>query len=298
MHLAAGLIAAALVLFSAVPAARALTAAPLAFDFAVDPGESASGEIRLFNEQSYAVIVRAEALNFEASEGDEGRGIPNFYPPGEDRGGRALAPWLVLPEPLVIPAGARQSARFQVNVPTGAEPGSRFGAVQLAFTPLDGPGSGVGVSGAIASLILLRVNGESVESLSLTGFRADRKLAESLPIRFQVSVDNAGTVHLRPSGTINIRNLFGRQVASIEVNPEGRSALPGAARRFDAAWEGRRFAFGPYKADLAIQYGQDGALAGQASFSVFPWKPLVAVFGGVFAVVYALWYTLKRIHKR
>lgn len=272
-------------------AAFALTVSPPSFpDLAANPGDTIARVLRVQNDAAAPVRVQAEAVNFAGVPGDETRGTPDFYPVGEIRNGRELAGWLRMTSPeLILPPGEAADIGFEIRVPEDAAPGGYFGAVLLTMTAPDEPG--VTVAARTATLILLRVHGEIREEAVLRSFAPDRLVADGLPIAFETRVENTGTVHVRPVGTITIRDLFGRVAAEFEVNRlEGKSVLPGGTRRFEISWLRdpgpyrseldraiRNFAIGRYTAELRLAYGEEGkTLQADAAFWVLPWRLLAA----------------------
>lgn len=284
-------------------AASALTLSPPSFDYAVNPGDKVVDALTLHNESLDLLTISVEAQNFSAVPGDETEGIPDLYPASEVRDGRGLGPWLSFPiVKLTLKPGERGVIPFEIAVPSDASPGSHFGAILLTTSAGAGEGAGVGVVSRAAALVLLKVQGDVVEDLALTGFASDRPLYASLPARFEARLENKGTVHARPFGTVVIRDLFGRQSAVLDVNRlEYKSVLPGGARRFAATWTRRElpdgasalerqlknFAFGRYTAELTMQYGLEGkTLTAATTFWVLPWLAIAA--GGLGLILLAL----------
>lgn len=294
--------------------ASALTFTPPSFDFVAKPGDVIADAVRVHNEGPSPVTLRVEAVNFTAQEGDETGGIPEFYPASEVRDGRGLAPWISFINPeITLQPGERGSVFFEAKVPADAGPGGYFGAALItSLTPQ--ADQGVGVIGNTAVLMLLKVEGDVVEEARLSGFSAAPNLASSLPATFEARVENAGTVHLRPFGEVTIKNLFGKTVAVVPINRvEYKSVLPGAARRFAASWsraelpddaslwdrQTRNFAFGPYTAELRMEYGSEKeTLTAAARFWVIPWLALAAGAVGLAALLAALAGFLKWYRKR
>jgi hypothetical protein len=295
--------------------ASALTFSPPTFDFSADPGASVTDAVRLHNEGAAPVTLRVEAMNFAAMPGDETEGVPDFYPASEVRNGRELAPWITfINKDLTLQPGERGSLFYEIKIPDDAGPGSYFGAV-VVTSIAPGAEEGVSIVGNTAVLVLLKVNGEASEELKLASFTSDPATAPSLPVRFTARVENAGNVHLRPVGEVRIKDVFGRTAAVIPMNrAEFKSVLPAAARRFTSSWsraelpEGasawerqmKNFAFGPYTAELTLEYGSGKkVLTATSRFWVLPLLPILAAIGGSAALFMAVrgffrWYR-KRI---
>jgi hypothetical protein len=71
----------------------------------------------------------------------------------------------------------------------------------------------------------------------LVSFTTDAGFYEYPPIKFLVNFSNIGNVHIRPQGSIFIKDSLGRQLAILNVNPGLGAVLPSAARIFDATWD-------------------------------------------------------------
>lgn len=295
--------------------ASALTFSPPTFDFSANPGDTLNDAVRLYNDGPEPVTIRIEALNFTSKAGDETSGVPEFYPADETRDGHGLAPWITfINKEVVLKPGERGSAFFEIKVPSDAGPGSYFGAaVATSVTPQSE--QGVGVIGNTAILLLLKVNGDVVEKADLTSFTAAPTISDSLPVKFEVRIQNSGSVHLRPFGDVRIKDVLGRTVAVVPINRlEFKSVLPGGARRYSAEWvrkelpdgasawerQMKNFALGPYTAELSMEYGlRRELLTARARFWVFPWLAIAAGAAGIAAglaliVGFLRWYR-KRI---
>src|SRR5438046_10551227 len=101
---------------------------------------------------------------------------------------------------------------------------------------------------------------------------------------------NDGTVHLKPSGSITVRNIFGEEVARVAL-PEW-NVLPGAVRKFEAT-AGDGYWLGRYTAEIDATYGQDRhIIQGSVKFWVVPWKKLTFELG--IAALFLLFVILAR----
>jgi hypothetical protein len=298
-------------------AASALTFSPPTFDLSAQPGQLLTQTLKLRNESSLPVTFAASAASFAGKSGDEASGVPDLYPSNEVRDGHGLGSWISYrtSEFTLLP-GERVELPFVITVPKDAGPGSYFGAVILG-TKAGATAENVGVTGTAAALVLLKVEGEIVEDLKVSGFSAPT-LSTSLPVRFEALLANNGTVHERPYGEVIVRNVFGREVATLAMNrAEYKSVLPGMSRRYSAVWqrqvleEGastltrqwRNFAFGFYTAEMRLRYGEDGRiLSATARFWVIPWLTLLLVIGGGTALLWSLrrllaWYRDRIIRR-
>ena len=294
--------------------ASALTFTPPTFDFSANPGDTINDVVRVTNEGNAPATLRVEAVNFSSKPGDETSGIPDFYPAAETRNGRELAPWIsFINKDVTLQPGEHGSLFFEIKVPSDAGPGSYFGAALITSLSPESD-QGVSVVGNTAVLIMLKVNGDVVEEARLTSFTASPKFSSSLPTTFEARIENAGTVHLQPVGDVTIKDMFGKPVAVVQINRfEYKSVLPGGARRFSADWireelpedaslwerQSRNFAFGPYTAELTMEYGQQkNVVNATARFWVFPWLIILAGAAALAAIIAAVTGFLRWYRKR
>ena len=299
--MAAGL----LVLCAPLHRAAAMSITPPVFEFVMNPGETLTESVRVTNDGADPLRIEAELANFTNKSGDESSGAPELYPADETRDAHGLAPWMkIISSPAAIASGEQANLIFEVRVPEHGDAGSKFGAIVLHAKGKTET-SGVGVIGNVAALVIVRVNGDVVEEMSVTSFEPDHASYSRLPAHFSARVENTGSVHLRPHGTVTITDLFGRVAAVLPVNIESRGVLPASARRFEMAWtksteetgnELRRqwdnFAIGRYTAALELRYGESGKRAAATlSFWVFPWLVILtaAAVITILLLLFLLW---------
>lgn len=285
-------------------ATHAMTISPPNFDFTVNPGDEIRDVLRVYNEDPFSLELKPSLYNFTFKQGDETSGIPEFYPTGEVRNGHELAPWMTFESDaaFTIAPQERVNIPFTIKIPKDAQPGGHFAAIHLGTVQLEEEGKQpeIGILAATSALIFVRVNGDVRDELSIRDFTADKSTYGHLPAEFTVRAENTGSTHLRPTGNVFITDTFGRQVASLQVNAEFRSVLPGSVRRFETTWvrkrmppgtseyvqQWRNFAFGKYTATLVLNYGAQNQLVSAATdFWVFPWMAIVTMLALLIALI-------------
>jgi hypothetical protein len=295
---------------------HALTVSPPVYDYTLNPGDIISDTIKVYNESSDPLTVYPETFNFTYTEGDEVNGTPSFYPANVEKNGHELAPWIQSTGgTITLQPTQHSSINFTITVPQDAQPGSHFGSIQLRSAPSGSEQpTAVGVVGGLGVLILVRISGKADDNVRVARFSGDKVSYAHLPVDLAIRLDNQGNTHVRPTGNVFITDMFGRQTASIPVNSDFHSILPGSARRFDVRWQKKRlsdnaselqkewsnFAFGRYTAALDLNYGPPSAmkhLTGEYSFWVVPWM-FLSLFGvGIALIVFLLMYGLKRYNR-
>lgn len=292
--------------------AYALTISPPVFELQANPGDKLTITLKVFNELNTAGSYYLSAMNFKAREEGES-GEPFFYETTQDG---EIASWFILSnEPIFFEPGERKEIPIEIQVPQTASAGGHYGGVFLGtHPPSDIAGSGVSISGKIGALILIKVAGDIKEEGRLVEFKLsqDKKLYKALPIDFYWRFENLGNVHLKPQGTIEIKNIFNRTTTMISANPINGNVLRGSIRKYSVSWSKKppnleklktskpknflewlryefdNFALGRYSAYLVLEYGtNDKSATDMLTFWVFPWE-LVLVSIIIFALIMIL----------
>lgn len=262
----------------------AVSLTPVKFELAAYPGQKVGGTVQVLNPREEWLPVEMEVEDFQP-QGEEGRVAVG---PQQDTT-HSLKSWVRFAvEKFTIPPRARYPIDFTVEIPLDAEPGSHYGTI-LARTAEEPPGgSGALVVAKVGALVILDVYGEVREEVSVAEFQAPG-FSWKLPVPLLVRFENSGTVHVKPEGTLEIRNLFGGVVATITL-PE-RNVLPGTIRRVDVPIGGGVLA-GRYTAKLEATYGRQNQIpiTEARTFWFVDWQRAglpSLILAGVFAFVIA-----------
>jgi hypothetical protein len=74
--------------------------------------------------------------------------------------------------------------------------------------------------------------------------------------------------------------------------------IPGAIRRLHNEWPAKgkqKLLFGKYTAELSATYGDGGKLTGSTSFTILPWKILIAALVVLILLFLVFWRGRKRL---
>ncbi|KKU79353.1 MAG: hypothetical protein UY04_C0011G0019 [Parcubacteria group bacterium GW2011_GWA2_47_7] len=174
-------------------------------------------------------------------------------------------------------SGEEVQIPITVKIPKDAEAGGRYGSVILTFKPILSPGSpqnaNVAIESRLATLFFVRILGDAKESGQLVKFGIFNDVKTVLkptlaePLRFQVTYENTGTVHLNPYGLLTLSPLVGKPV-SVVIDPQ--AVLPGATRMREVDIRDE-FSVGYYRAHLNLNrgYGNNVDVA-DVSFWIVP----------------------------
>ena len=125
----------------------------------------------------------------------------------------------------------------------------------------------------------LEVQADIKESLQLAKFTTDNVVFTGDDVLFNYQLENIGNQDLDPTGEIDIYDRNGQQVASVDVNKEGKTISPNQISQLASVWNGAN-GFGRFKALLTVNYGTQAATVQDTVFFwVVPWKQILELLG-------------------
>lgn len=267
-----------------------LSVEPAVLHLSVLPGATYQGALKLRN--SGTVPVRITAVAFDFVPVDEHGGVKILPRDNSISSSDPIvsAGWVKLPQgELSIAPGRTFSLPIVISVPYDASAGARSIAITLDDT-------GGSTHAELQSLIFLDVPGNAKKDMVIADFSADSFFAGSAENVFSVRLVNTGKTHIRPSGELVIRNMFGRARGRFELNDASAigTISPSSARAVEYHWKGAdkegqgASDFGLWFASLSLN---DGELhvSDHATFLVLPWLSIL-----VFVCGFAITFTLLR----
>lgn len=278
--------------------AEGIELSPAVFQEKADPGGTYTFRVNVRNvsETEKTLYVTARDI-----KGINESGTPEFASEGEPTPYN-LSTWISLPETeVVVPPGGQTSVPFTVTVPKDATPGGHFGGIFLESKAPRLRQTGAGVGFNVGSLINLQISGDIVEEARVREFSTGQLLYDKLPVAFDIRLENKGNTLVRPSGFVEVIDMFGKEVASISVNENAGGTFPQSERTYNVVWKESDFAFGRYQALATLVYGDEvrKTLTATAAFWVLPIVPIASVLGGVLAFILILYFGIRmHIQKR
>lgn len=254
------------------------TVSPTRFLETMRPGEEKTFNITILNKQGETILLKITKEDFR---GEPETGFPQFY---EVEGPYPASNWLV-PEVdrLTLNHGQMATVTVRVRVPEKADPGDHMAAIVLQRDDIaNGEQGGFQIKARIAVQFIISVEGATVRQAQISSFSAEKFWNWSLPVNFSVVAHNRGTVHMEPSGSIDIRNFLGTIVSSMPVSDWYVLRNSQNARAF--AWQ-PGFALGYYTATLDVQLlAEQEPIALTLAFVVLPIVPFLIILGAIFGV--------------
>jgi hypothetical protein len=259
-------------------------------DLTIKPGQSRIVEMTVTNRTGER---RRFNLNIEDAQGSQDTDTPIILL-GDDRGPYSIRDYISVPH-RVFDLEHNQRARIPVTItlPPNAEPGGLYGSILVDTVAIEArPGDTGGtvpqsaIIARVGTLFFVTVPGTTLRDGNLKDFGTvpSKLFYQAGPINFGILYENRGSIHLAPYGELRVRNMFNEEVGYMELEPW--FVLPESLRLREVSWD-RELLFGRYTATVAVNRSYDDVIDEMSySFWVLPWKPLLGIFLGVFAVFF------------
>ncbi len=196
---------------------------------------------------------------------------------GGDDEKASLANWLEISRGVIdLNPGESKEIPFVIRVSLNALPGTYHADISFFAGSTLAEAQGRNPLGVIT--VNTEVQADIKEVMQLNKFITDGFFFSGDDVLFNYQLENIGNQELKPKGEIRIYDRKGREVASIPVNPEGKTFTPEQAAQLASAWSAAE-GFGKFKAFLNVDYGnnQSGSLQDTVFFWIIPWQQLLAI---------------------
>lgn len=299
-------------------------------DYTVQPGKTINDTLYISNlslRQDLLVSIRLVEFGAKDETGTPALQLDEDAPATP----WSLKPFVKVASSVKVDAGKSTNVPISVTIPASQGAGSYYSAIEYTAQNPETKEK-VNISASTASLVFVNVPGNTKEQLTLKQFGAYAPNSDgttgtfatisfgSAPKEFAYRLENGGNVAERPSGSIVVRNMFGRTVKEIEdANPKKQLVLLGQTRRIQVCmqssvleskapnggqsdaeqvvcedpglWPGR------YTAQMALYYGMNGnttqEVAATTTFWYLPWWSLVGL-GIIILIIVALVWLIRR----
>lgn len=282
---------------------QAFSISPPLIELQSDPGKLLTAKIKLTNISSGDLLIKTQLNDFGAKNET---GEPNIIFDDVNNSSYSLRQWITSPEPFTLASKQSRSIEVKIDVPPDAEPGGHYAVVRFTGTAPELEQSGVALSASIGSLIMLQVSGDIKSSAAVEDFFTansagdKRGFFESSPIYFAERIRNDGNIHIKPTGSLTVKDMFGRTVSTLRVNGDPqdsdnppKSTLPNSIRRFDQQLD-KSWMFGKYQAEINLEYDDGKTLTDTVTFWVIPYRLIVLALAGLAVIVLAAIFGIRK----
>lgn len=255
--------------------ANALTVGPAKIEFTADKGNTLTFNLFIRNDSDWDSKYYLSIEGFADVQGER-----KFFenPPERD--------WVEVQKEVFLKSKEDIQIPVKINIPQSAPPGGHFLAIWVGSgAPKKEPGQ-VGIVSRVASLVFINVRGNAIYKVDVSKFNAKR-IVWNFPVKFAYLIKNEGNTYITPKGFIDIKNIFGKEVAILPVNPKEYQILPNTEKLLETEWQGK-FAFGIYKAIFNMNYGENNSLNFNYWFVFLNIKYLIIILILIVFIIFVL----------
>jgi len=254
--------------------ARVITIVPPTVQESVDPGTKAEGPMKVENDGSETITVKAIIQDYVVSDKN---GTPEFLAPNTLSGKYSASSWIGISlDSFTIPPHGKQDLTYFLQVPQNAGPGGHYAGILFVPVTSNQPhANGTSIQTEVGSLFYISVSGVISEFAQVTQINAN-PFQEYGPVRISAEIKNLGDIHIKPITYITITDLTGRNIKTLSL--PAYNIFPSASRIYQTSFNDG-FLIGRYKATLFGSYGVNNnlPLSKTIYFWVFPWKAALII---------------------
>lgn len=304
-------------------------------DFTVEPGKTVNDTLYIRNlsiSQDLQVGIRIVDFGAANETGTPTLQVKEDLPQTP----WSLKPFMKVPASVKIPAGKSANVPVSVTIPANQGAGSYYSAIEYTAQNPETKEK-VTIAASSATLVFTTVPGSAHEKLELKQFgtfvsdekRVNGKFQSfflgSTPKEFAYRLQNKGNVAEQPSGSLLVKNIFGKTVKEVtDANPKKQLALIDQTRRIQVCMEesvlndkneaaqqqpGAKVICddpgllpGRYTAQLALYYGLNGStsqeITATTSFWYLPWWSVILLVLAILLIAFIVWLIRRAFGNR
>lgn len=262
----------------------ALSASPAILEAVLDLKKPTETTLSIQNNTNFPLPIKGSSSAFLATETIREKDKDTFN----------ASRWISLePSDFILQPNELKQVKVKINPPKDAEPGGHYATIYFRpLIPEDAVSRGGNVSLArIGILAMMIVPGDISPELTQSPLSAP-SWSSFGPIKFWSNLTNEGSIHLLPSSTLTIKNIWGHVVA--ELKPEPSLVLPHTTKEHNFIWE-KKLGLGPYKATLTTNYATDQKplISNTVTTYLLPWPLILGAFI-ILTIIYKIFIVNRR----
>jgi len=272
-----------------------LSVTPVVIDGKAKPRDILKESITITNTAEHLLTLYPSVNDVEPAEGEQ-----SFVPAQSSLDlADSLANWIELSRGVIeLKPGESKEVPFIIHVNMNGKTGVYHAQISFAHGTTRADAEAVGPLATVT--VNLEVQDDVKEVLQLGKFSTGRFFLAGDDVRFDYLLENIGNQELLPRGEIRVYDRRGQEVASVDVNKDGKAVSPDQMAQLASVWAAAE-GFGQYKALLTVYYGksQTASVQDTVFFWVVPWKQLAALFIlGLAAAIFFAFYFHRMIELR
>ena len=256
-----------------MPAATTEEANRSWFVYELEPGAEINDQANIINLTGRTVTAKVYAVDATTTS------TGGFALESYDTEGTGIGAWITLDtQEVELEPGEVKTVDFTLNAPKDIEVGEHAGGLVVTELKAEDKESktGYAIGTAVGARVYLTVPGEIFNSIAM----GEELSFNVLNKTFFVDLVNKGNVRFSPSFIIDIKNIFGNIIETIEV-PMVYEILPGKAVEVPILWENARA--GLWEADVKIFYAGKEYIQ-TLKFNIYPSTNTLVMFFSILVI--------------
>jgi len=243
------------------PTGSGLSISPTISQFTINPGGSATVKITLKNITVDNVTAQGFVNDFKA---DGTTGNPKILTNETQASPNSIRNFVFGLNDVPLQRGEQKVVNIGLQVPKDTTPGAYYGILRYKAVPAGAaapaPGQ-VALTASVGTIVLITVPGNIREQVQVKGlhvFRGgeDGKVFFGSPNSIGVEVANFGNGFIQPFGSVEVHNMFHKNVLSFQLNnpKQPGNILPDSTRLFSTNVKDLG-SFGRYTVLASVSWG-------------------------------------------
>ncbi len=274
-------------------------------------GDSWSSGIKIINPNSSGLTYKISLIDFRKDSGTFTPVMGSLHSADPASSavseGYSLSDWLQASHSnILIAKNSSVVLPFTLKIPPDAPVGEyRAGIlVSLANGSPAESGSHLSVSTFVSAVLSVKVSGLDSSVLKIKSFRPSQLVYADSNVTLILEMANVASRSV-PVGSIDVRDIFGKQAGSILLSDKIMSGARGAGggSSYSLKWQpsSNIFSFGPYVATVKLAYngtGDSKPITSTSLFWIVPLQPILYIALAIFALLFIGDYLVRRHIRR
>lgn len=271
---------------------------PLVIDVDAEARDIINETITITNNAPYITSIFATVNEISL---DEGGGITEFKGPTMVDRTNSITSWIEITRGEInLKPGETREVPVTIRMNPNTVPGEYHALIGFGSGRVREEAETLVQNGLAPRVVVtVRVADKKVEFVDLEGFRVEKFVTENNNQAIRYTLTNPGDTTVVPTGEIVLYDSGGREIKTINANPENKSLEPGQTVELTAGVPVSDM-IGKHKAFLNVRYGagQQAAVYDTAFFYALPWKKLLIIFGVIIFITTLITVLLYRRYMR
>lgn len=276
-------------------AAGKFTVSPLLVDYTTEGRDIITRDITVTNQGDRPVRLYISVHGVSmASDGE----ILDFVPASMSDRTTSITSWIEISQARIeVPKGEKKVLPLTIRINPNTPPGVYHAVIGFVEGPnRDYVEEKVKSGQSTNVLVKIVIDDKKRESLHLTNFISDRFTFKEDKNELSYTLENTGDLPVSPKGEVIIYDTKGKELASLEINTEGKVINPHEKVRFT---EKLPFTnkLGKNKAYLSIEYGKNNVATvfDTTFYYSIPWYYLFSLFAILLLFLFIMIAIFKRL---